>query len=530
MAHSPEKKDENEQGQQSPLKSKTPLVDNFSTSFKSIIEKDIESGLKYFNRESELNVLLKALLKKEKQHIAIIGEPGTGKETLIKMAAYKILKGETSILLGSLNFIELEFDSLISGAKYRGQLEERLQAINNEIEKADNFVIIIKNIEGFAESPYFLGLLRSKAKIITIFDSEKAEVFFKKYSSFFKLFNIIKINPTNKADTVQVLKSHIEKFQKYFSVIINGKFIEDVIEYSNLYLPDELQPQKSLSILEEVCATVELNRLSNPKDILHNLKNEFDRINNEIEKINIEKNNIVKLQKYEEAATLRNLKVKLLDEQVKLKLKIKKTSKENRVIVTEEDLINAIHNQTGIDKEKIKKKEKLIIKTKQSLRAEYSGLPQFEFLQTQSILHGHQISIKGGVAFILIPHNKEFDDLFYHYIKPSMEVHGLTVLKADNIFKPGNILSQVWAQIRTAEVIVVDVSGQNSNVIFELGLCYGIQRCPILLTRDPSELPFNIRNLRYIQYENTAAGAHKLAEDLKTTVGEFLSAVRTDSL
>ena len=96
-----------------------------------------------------------------------------------------------------------------------------------------------------------------------------------------------------------------------------------------------------------------------------------------------------------------------------------------------------------------------------------------------------------------------------------------------DIFKPGLILSQVWESIRTAEVIVADVSGQNPNVIMELGLCYGIQRNPILLLRDPAELPFNLRSLRYIKYENNAGGIARLKDDLTTAIQEFLAAVRS---
>ncbi len=505
-----------------------PVLENFSTPFKILIEKDIENGLKYYYRESEISIILKSLIKKDKQHIAIIGENGTGRETLLKTVAQKVHNGDTTMILDKHLFFNLDLDSLISGTKYRGQFEERVKAINTEIERSENIVLYIKNLDRFTEISSLTVLLRSKAKIITTLTSETADIFFKKDSSFYNLFNILRISPTNPLETSEILKNHISRFHKLYSVNISEACINNLLELSNLYLPEELQPQKSISVMEEVCASIEINRLSDPNDILHEYKIEFDDKRLELQETSQKKNEIVKNQQFEEAAKLRDLEKKLEYEIEYLKSKIDLKSKESRVSVSEDHLIEGIHYQTGINKDKIKKREKIILTGKQGIRTEYSGLPQFEFLQTQSILHGHQISIKSGLAFVLIPHNKEFDDLFYHYIKPSVEHHGLTALKADNIFKPGNILSQVWAQIRTAEVLIVDVSGQNSNVIFELGLCYGIQRCPILLTRDPSELPFNIRNLRYIQYDNTASGAHKLSEDIKIAIEEFLSAVRTD--
>lgn len=508
-------------------KSRTPVLDNFSISFKLLIQKDLDAGLTYFYRENELSAFYKTLLKKDKPHIALIGEEGTGRETLIKSAVHKILRGDPGILFNLLP-LKLDFDSIISGTKYRGQFEERMKAICNEMDRVENPILYVADLESYDQFNYLLTLLKSNARIVTTFTSEAAEAFFKN-RVYYDLFNLIKISSTNRRDTLGILRNHINRFHASYSIEINETILEDIVEYSNLYLPDELQPQKAISLLEEICASIELKRLRDPEDVLHDLKVELDDLNRELDEISVKKQNAVKNQNYEEAAKYKNNELHLAEKLEAIRSEIPRKGKECRVRVKQENLIDAIHILTGIEKEKIKNKEKLIGKIKHSIRSEYSGLPQFEFLQTQSILHGHQISIKGGLAFVLIPHDREFDDLFYHYIKPSMEIHGLTVLKADNIFKPGNILSQVWAQIRMAEVIVVDVSGQNSNVIFELGLCYGIQRCPILLTRDPSELPFNIRNLRYIQYENTASGAHKLGEDLKIAVGEFLSAVRTDN-
>jgi hypothetical protein len=153
-------------------------------------------------------------------------------------------------------------------------------------------------------------------------------------------------------------------------------------------------------------------------------------------------------------------------------------------------------------------------------------VPRFEQLQAESVLHGAQVNIRRGVGFVLLPHSDEFRELFAYAIAPAFEANGLHALKAEDIYQPGAILAQVWSAIRTAEVIVADVSDRNPNVIYELGLCYGIQRCPILLVRDPTELPFNLRSLRYIEYRNDATGGQKLRERLTSAIAEFLSLVR----
>jgi len=466
------------------------------------------------------------LLKTDKPHIAIVGENGTGRDTLIKCAAKKILKEELGILF-KYSFVKIERDNLVVGTKYRGQFEERIKAICNEVGKQKNIVAYVPNLENFEEVNHLLQLLKSGIKVITVFTPNKAEKYFSA-NDFYKFFNVVRINQPKKEITSRILYTHIPRFQNLYSVEIDDKIIEEAIEYSNFYLVDELQPLKTISLLEEASASIELNRLKNPEDALKESMNKFNKYQENLKELVEEKNQAVRDQNFDKAASYRDKERKIKEELSSLKNAITEIRHKNRIKINVEDLINGIHLLTGIDKTKIRKKEKLILKTKQTIRTEYTGLPQFEFLQAQSILHGDKVTIKNGLAFVLIPHTKEYDELFYQYIKPAMEVHGLNVLKADNIFKPGNILSQVWAQIRTAELIVADVSGQNSNVIFELGLCYGIQRCPILLTRNPEELPFNIRNLRYITYENTAAGAFKLKADLDTSVGEFLSAVRTD--
>ena len=117
--------------------------------------------------------------------------------------------------------------------------------------------------------------------------------------------------------------------------------------------------------------------------------------------------------------------------------------------------------------------------------------------------------------------------MFDYVIKPAMDANAIVVKKAEDIYKPGSILAQVWEQIRKAEVIIADLTDKNPNVIYELGLCYGIRRCPILLVRNAADLPFNLRSLRYIEYEHSMKGSEELKKKLTSTVAEFLAAVRS---
>jgi len=107
-----------------------------------------------------------------------------------------------------------------------------------------------------------------------------------------------------------------------------------------------------------------------------------------------------------------------------------------------------------------------------------------------------------------------------------MVENGIEAKIAGDIYKSSSILNQVWACIPSAEVIVADVSERNPNVIYELGLCFGLRRFPIMLVRDPEALPFNLRALRYIKYDDSVAGAKALRENLSAAIREFLAATR----
>jgi ATP-dependent Clp protease ATP-binding subunit ClpA len=519
-------------------RSKTPVVDNFTTPFAGLLENDKIKGLTYFIKEPVINTLQKALLKTNKNHIAIVGELGTGRESLIKILAQRIENGTASFSLEDYRILQLELESVMTGTKYNTQIDERFKAIYNEAENSGNIIFYIRDLfRLFAAdnnqsilSNNLLRFVRSKkTKIICVLTQDEFDKLSEFDGTFPQYFNVIKISPPSKEESIEIIKRHIPRFISTFSVEIPDELIPDVIEFSNLYLVDGYQPIKSINLIEEICATKELQRATDPNDAIHAIQVKYEEMKKVIQQLKDQKNTVVKNQKFEEAAALRDQEKSYEEKLSQIKRELDNAKKSNNVKASIEDIYLAIHSLTGFDIEKIKKKEQLkfaILSPVQ--KEEHSALPKYEQLQAQSILQGSQISIKTGLAFVLIPFNEEFDEIYDHYIKPALEHHGLNVLKADSIYKPGNILSQIWSLIRSAEVIIADVSGKNANVIFELGLCYGIQRCPILLTRDPNELPFNIRNLRYINYENTAAGIHKLSVQLKTAVGEFLSTVRSE--
>ena len=135
--------------------------------------------------------------------------------------------------------------------------------------------------------------------------------------------------------------------------------------------------------------------------------------------------------------------------------------------------------------------------------------------------------ITRGTGFVLMPDGTEFRRIFDGVISPAMSENEIDAVLAEDVYGPDSILNQVWSSIRSAEVIVADISGLNPNVIFQLGLCFGVPRFPIILLRDPKELPFNLRMLKHIRYEDTAAGTTALRQELSATIQGFLAASRS---
>ena len=287
-----------------------------------------------------------------------------------------------------------------------------------------------------------------------------------------------------------------------------------------LFLPDRVLPRKALDVIDEAGARVRLKSMTRPPDI-----RELDE---QIERLNSQKEEAVVEQDFEKAAGFRDQADKLKkikDGQVR---QWREQAQESDGVVDEQVVIEAVSFLTGYPLEAVLARDTSILPV--AVRNAFSsvGVPEYERKQAESVLQGSIVQIRRGTGFVLLPHTDEFDGIFDTAVRPAMEANGIDVTKANDIYNPGFILGQVWQQILSSEVVVADVSGINPNVIFELGLCYGLHRSPILLVRNPDELPFNLRSLRYIKYENTARGAKALQDDLTRAIEAFLAVARAE--
>jgi hypothetical protein len=255
-------------------------------------------------------------------------------------------------------------------------------------------------------------------------------------------------------------------------------------------------------------------------------------LDEQIERLDQQKEDAIADQDFERAASLYQQADALKKNNATINRDRHEQSREIEGTVDERVVEEVVSRVVGVPLEVVQKRDvSTVLRSMRFLRA---GPTIFERLLADSILRGEGVEIQQSTSFVLMPQHEVFDRLFENVIRPAMTANGIIAKKADNIDERGTTLGEVWAQIRSAEVIVADVSSlspaseasSNANVIFEVGLCMGLHRCPILLGRDPAMLPFNLRGLPYILYEDSFEGGAKLKADLTSAIEEFLSASR----
>lgn len=320
--------------------------------------------------------------------------------------------------------------------------------------------------------------------------------------------------------TLEVLRLRRATFEASHKLGFIDEALKLIVELSDLYFIPRCQPANALGLLDQAGSMVRFEEDEITPDL--------SAIEQEVERLRIEKENAIKSQDFDKAATFRD-REKHSKEELEQTLRDWREQRLNvKLLVDAAVIYRFVSERAGIEVERIIKREQLPQGYFGSaFSGTVSGVPKFERLQTESVLQGHGIEIERGTGFVLMPHTDEFRNIFEYSIKPAMEANNILVKKAEDIYKPGSILAQVWERIRRAEIILADLTEKNPNVILELGLCYGIQRCPILLVRDAEDVPFNLRNLRYIEYENTTKGSEDLKRKLTSTVAEFIAQVRT---
>lgn len=339
-------------------KSKTPVLDNFGRD----LTKSAEEGKldPIVGREKEIERVSQVLSRRKKNNPVLIGEPGVGKTAIAEGLALRIVQRKVSRVLFNKRVIMLDLASLVAGTKYRGQFEERMKAVMNELEKSPDVILFIDEIHTIvgaggasgsldASNMFKPALARGEIQCIGATTLDEYRQYIEKDGALERRFQPVMVNPTSAEETVQILHNIKPKYEDHHSVNYEDDAIEACVKMSNRYITDRHLPDKAIDVLDEAGARVHIGNIHVPENILE--------LEKAIEDIKVEKNKVVKSQKYEEAAKLRDKEKHLLEQLETEKARWETETKSQRFKVTEEDIAEVIAMMTGIPVKRIAQSE-----------------------------------------------------------------------------------------------------------------------------------------------------------------------------
>ena len=311
-------------------------------------------------REKEIERVSQVLSRRKKNNPVLIGEPGVGKTAIAEGLALRIVQRKVSRVLFDKRVVTLDLASLVAGTKYRGQFEERMKAVMNELEKASDVILFIDEIHTIvgaggasgsldASNMFKPALARGEIQCIGATTLDEYRQYIEKDGALERRFQPVMIEPATPDETLQILENIKGKYEDHHSVIYSPEAIEATVKMSVRYITDRHLPDKAIDVLDEVGARVHLSNIHVPQDILE--------LEKKIEEIKEEKNKVVKSQKYEEAARLRDKEKSLLESLDTAKAKWEEETKTQRYTVTEDDVAEVIAMITGVPTKRIAQSE-----------------------------------------------------------------------------------------------------------------------------------------------------------------------------
>ena len=335
--------------QQSNPKSKTPVLDNFGRDITKLAESGTLDPI--VGREKEIERVSQILSRRKKNNPILIGEPGVGKTAIVEGLALRIVQRKVSRVLFDKRVISLDLAALVAGTKYRGQFEERMKAIMNELEKNRDVILFIDEIHTIvgaggasgsldASNIFKPALARGELQCIGASTLDEYRMYIEKDGALDRRFQKVLVEPPSVEETIQILTNIQSKYEDFHSVSYSPDAIDACVKLSDRYMTDRLLPDKAIDVLDEVGARVHLKNINVPEEILE--------LEKKIEDIKLEKNKVVKSQRFEEAAALRDTEKRLGEALEKAKTQWEEESKNKRYPIDEEAIAEVVSMMTGI--------------------------------------------------------------------------------------------------------------------------------------------------------------------------------------
>ncbi|HOZ85788.1 MAG TPA: ATP-dependent Clp protease ATP-binding subunit [Niabella sp.] len=330
-------------------KSKTPVLDNFGRDVTRLAESGNLDPI--VGREKEIERVSQILSRRKKNNPILIGEPGVGKTAIVEGLALRIVQRRVSRVLFDKRVISLDLASLVAGTKYRGQFEERMKAIMNELEKNRDVILFIDEMHTIvgaggasgsldASNIFKPALARGELQCIGASTLDEYRMHIEKDGALDRRFQKVMIDPPTVDETIQILNNIKSKYEDFHSVNYSDEAIDACVKLSDRYITDRLLPDKAIDVMDEVGARVHLKNINVPDSIVE--------LEKKIEEVKEEKNKVVKSQKFEEAASLRDKEKRYSEELERAKAQWEEESKHKRYPIGEEDIAEVINIMTGI--------------------------------------------------------------------------------------------------------------------------------------------------------------------------------------
>lgn len=345
-------------GEKKPEKSKTPVLDNFGHDLTKLAAEDKLDPI--VGREKEIERVAQVLSRRKKNNPVLIGEPGVGKTAIAEGLAMRIVQKKVSRVLHGKRVVTLDLAALVAGTKYRGQFEERIKAVMNELEKAKDVILFIDELHTIvgaggasgsldASNMFKPALSRGELQCIGATTLDEYRQYIEKDGALDRRFQKIMVNPTTVDETIQILANIKHKYEEHHGVRYGTKAIEAAVKLSDRYITDRFLPDKAIDVLDESGSRVHLANIHVPKEILE--------LEGEVEKIKQSKNQVVKNQNFEEAARLRDLEKKFLSDLEIAKREWELKAQDTVHEVTDEHMADVVSMMTGIPVNKVAQSE-----------------------------------------------------------------------------------------------------------------------------------------------------------------------------
>jgi ATP-dependent Clp protease ATP-binding subunit ClpC len=339
-------------------RSKTPVLDNFGRDLTKAAEEGKLDPI--VGREKEIERVSQILSRRKKNNPILIGEPGVGKSAIVEGLALRIIQRKVSRVLFNKRVVMLDLASLVAGTKYRGQFEERVKAVMNELEKSPDVILFIDEIHTIigaggasgsldASNMFKPALARGEIQCIGATTLDEYRQYIEKDGALDRRFQRVMVDPTSVEETIQILHNIKAKYEDHHNVTYTDEAIKACANLTVRYMSDRHLPDKAIDALDEAGSRIHITNITVPKNVLE--------IEKKLEDIKEEKNKVVKSQKFEEAARLRDIERQLLEQLEVAKKAWEEETKTNRQVVTEDNVAEVVAMMTGVPVQRIAQKE-----------------------------------------------------------------------------------------------------------------------------------------------------------------------------